>query len=235
MPNLFPPSEPWTPTIDWDSEAGQSILRLISALPNKPILLTIYGSAPLQMTLDNSFLSADVDIAVPYDLGIEMQDAVKSLGLSYGQSKCYIQTTPEGAFRTSPKWRDRCFTHKIGEIQIRFPHPVDILIGKMNRMEEKDFKAFQLVQSITGHPSENELIKELREAVELYSLGHYQEWGRSFRQNTEILWPRIYGRKIDVDQEIILPGETTIKNAYKLHETGLKASLKEIGQQSRRG
>jgi len=49
-----------------------------------------------------------------------------------------------------------------------FPHPIDILIAKLNRLDDKDLRAFEIVRAKTGHPTEQELISELQIAVDLF-------------------------------------------------------------------
>ena len=49
--------------IDWESKAGSLLDRLVAALPKQPRLeINVFGSAPLQLFIEPTFLSADVDV-----------------------------------------------------------------------------------------------------------------------------------------------------------------------------
>ena len=54
----------WHGEIDWHTPAGQLLEKFMAALPHRPFHITIYGSAPLQLTLDPTLLSGDVDKGV---------------------------------------------------------------------------------------------------------------------------------------------------------------------------
>lgn len=48
------------------------------------------------------------------------------------------------------------------------PHPIDILIGKLGRLDAKDVLAFRRVIEVTGHPTKEEFLRELQNAVDLF-------------------------------------------------------------------
>jgi hypothetical protein len=49
--------------LNWDGPNGSLLKKFIEGLPqDRPIVLNIFGSTPLQMRLDSSFLSGDVDM-----------------------------------------------------------------------------------------------------------------------------------------------------------------------------
>lgn len=53
----------WPADVDWSTPAGQLLKTFIASLPpERPFHLTLYGSAPLQLTVDRNLLSGDVDI-----------------------------------------------------------------------------------------------------------------------------------------------------------------------------
>jgi hypothetical protein len=58
----------WDAQIDWETPAGVLLKKFIELLPShRHYHLIIYGSAPLQMTLDPSLLSGDVDLFAESD------------------------------------------------------------------------------------------------------------------------------------------------------------------------
>ncbi len=53
----------WTAEIDWATPAGQLLQKFLAALPkDRPFRFTLYGSAPLQLTVDRQLMSGDVDL-----------------------------------------------------------------------------------------------------------------------------------------------------------------------------
>ena len=49
--------------IAWQSPAGRRIEEFARALPPKPRLdITVFGSASIQLFIDQTFLSADIDL-----------------------------------------------------------------------------------------------------------------------------------------------------------------------------
>ncbi|HEY5298777.1 MAG TPA: hypothetical protein VIK59_12725 [Verrucomicrobiae bacterium] len=54
--------------LDWNGNAGQRLDELARALPRSPRLeLTVFGSAPLQLLVERTFLSEDIDISPTED------------------------------------------------------------------------------------------------------------------------------------------------------------------------
>ncbi len=83
-------------------------------------------------------------------------------------------------FRTSQRWKGRTQSGRIGNCTFIFPHPIDILIAKLNRLDDKDIRAFRAVIAKTGHPTEPELIKELQLAVDLFRPSFDEEQGTTW-------------------------------------------------------
>jgi hypothetical protein len=111
-------------------------------------------------------------------------------------------------------------------VTLRFAHPIDILIGKIHRLEPKDLKAFELVRAITGEPTETALLQELRDAPDLFSLAHMPAEGeKAFSENVAILWPLFFGREIDVEGEITTPARAILKRNYD-QGTDFKSGLR---------
>lgn len=204
---MFLPNEPWKPTLDWSTQAGRALRRVIALLPrDRPWLIKVFGSAPLQMGLERDFRSADVDIFTNDDWREVVVAAIAAAGLAKSGTEFYVQCTPEGAFRTSPRWRDRAHREERDGITFRFAHPIDILISKVNRLAEKDLNAFKLVIEKTGHPTEAELIREFQAAPDLFFIGFYNPFaGGSYWGRTEQLWQDLWGRTVDVQREILDP------------------------------
>jgi hypothetical protein len=202
----------WASTFDWSAPAGCLLDELVEALPSgRPFVITVFGSAPLQLGIQRSFASADVDIMCDQDLNPYLEKA----GLLESQRKFYIQACPPGTFRASSSWMTRAHTEKRGSITFYFPHPLDILVSKISRLEEKDLKAFHLVVGETGHPTEAELVSCLQESVDLYRPKFDEEAAGDPLTNTRRLWIELFGHDLDVRKEIITPALLARRKAYE--------------------
>jgi hypothetical protein len=77
----------WAGEIDWSTPAGQLLETFLASLPkDRAFHVTIYGSAPLQLTVDRQLLSGDVfhaEIDVRRDI-IEPASVRRKQG--YGES-----------------------------------------------------------------------------------------------------------------------------------------------------
>src|SRR5437762_7188202 len=131
----------WAGSVNLETPAGRLLRRLATLLPQERRFdITLFGSAPLQITIDAALASADVDLFADAD---ELKDLVERAGLGTGQGAMFIQVGSELNFRTSPRWRSRTQTVTVGNCTFHFPHPIDILIAKLNRLEDKDLMAFR--------------------------------------------------------------------------------------------
>jgi hypothetical protein len=219
-------SENWTTRIHWETPAGAALKALIAHIPKelRPTLY-VFGSSPLQLGLEPGFLSADVDLFSDADLST----FIRMAGLEKGKSKVYIEQTPASVFLASPAWTSRAFKHDLDGVRILLAHPLDVLVGKIKRLEEKDLNAYRLVQSMTGHPTEEELIGALQEVVDVYRPAFDEEdtggdpWG-----NTVRVWQELFKKSIDVRASIVVPALSKRRESYGLNSKGLKDELKKI-------
>ena len=152
----------WSPSVDWNTDAGKVLQTLLRELPeDREFHITLFGSSPLQLGVERNFLSADVDLFAD-ETHAEVEAAIARVGLADKERGVYVQLCVEGNFRTSPRWRARAFTVQIGHVRLTLPHPIDILIAKLHRCDEKDLRAYRLVVERTGHPTEDEMRLELQ-------------------------------------------------------------------------
>ena len=215
----------WTQSIDLGTPAGKMLKRLSEILPqDRSYEITVFGSAPIQITVDPQLLSSDVDL---FSSSEDVEHWVRKAGLGMDQADFFIQVCSELNFRTSPRWKDRTQSVVIGKCTFKFPHPIDILIAKLNRLEEKDLQAFRVVIAKTGHPTEAELIHELQMAVDLFRPSFDEEQGHDIANNCRRLWPLIFGREIDPRKEIIAPALQKRKEGYGEPTRDYKQELRE--------
>ena len=193
----------WAGSIDLTTRAAELLRKLAAVLPSdREFTVTVFGSAPIQICVDATLTSADVDVFSDFE---PLREIADKAGLGQDRAAFYLQVSSELNFRTSPRWRDRTQSARIGRVTFVFPHPIDILIAKLNRLDEKDVRAFRAVIAKTSHPTEAELIKELQLAVDLFRPSFDEEQGHDMANNCRRLWPLIFGREIDPRAEIIAP------------------------------
>ena len=115
----------WTGEIDWTGPAGKLLEQFLASLPiDRPFRLTVYGSAPLQLTVDRQLLSGDVDVFSDDDE--DLSAFVRAANLDNTQGGLYLEAGFELSFRTSPRWRQRAKSIQLGHVTITLPHPLDI-------------------------------------------------------------------------------------------------------------
>lgn len=217
--------QPWRPLLDWSAPAGQVLDRLVAALPaDHAWEIIVFGSSPLQLGVDSGFLSGDVDVISNEDIMAYCGRA----GLLKGQAAIYVEPCASIAFTASPDWFVRAFRCRRQHVNFTFPHPIDILVSKIKRLEEKDLRAFKLVREKTGHPTEADLILALRRVVDIFRPAFDEESAGNPANNTQVLWRELFGREIDVRANIITPALAERRHAYGQEATGLKAALSQI-------
>ena len=215
----------WAGSVNLDAPAAELLRELVAGLPpSGEFNITVFGSAPLQILVDSTLTSADVAVFSDF---AALREAVDKTGLSQAKATFYIQVSSELNFRTSPRWRTRTQSARIGNCTFIFPHPIDILIAKLHRLDEKDLRAFRTVITKTGHPTETELIGELQMAVDLFRPSFDEEQGHDLAGNCRRLWPLIYGREIDPRQEIIVPALAIRKAGYGEPTRDYKQELRD--------
>ena len=204
----------WAGEVDWESPAGQFLRSFLTRLPpDRPFRITLYGSAPLQLTIDRTLLSGDVDLFSNDDE--DLNPLICEHGFGKDQAgPLYLGAGFELSFRTSPRWRERAKTFQLGNVSLTLPHPLDILIGKLDRLAPKDLEAFRRVIAVTGHPTAAEMKRELQNAVDLFRPAFDEESPNRYLENTRQLWREIFKAEMDVRREIIEPALARRKQGY---------------------
>lgn len=219
-------SESTAQILNWDAPNGKLLRQFIDGLPkDRPFILNIFGSTPLQLRLDPTFLSGDVDLFCNEDL----LPYVEAMKIGKGQAEPYIEVVPHYVFIASHDWRDRAAKEEFGNITVYIAAPIDVLVGKLKRLEQKDLDAFDLVKARTGGPTEEELRRALRNVVDMYRPAFDEENpGGDPVVNTRRLWQHLYGHDIDVRREIIAPAVAARREAFGYNVPDYRAKLREI-------
>lgn len=229
-------TDSWTDIVDLATPAGVALRELAAALPqDRRFEITVFGSTPLQITLEPTLLSADVNLFCDAE---ELEPFVRAAGLHGEQADFHIQVSSGLNFRTSPRWLERARFVAHGNCTFRIPHPIDILIAKLHRLEEKDVRAFRVVIAKTGHPTEGELIREMQLAVDLFRPSFDEEKGHDLASNCRRLWPLLFGREIDPRKEIVAPALEERRRGYgepaRDHKQELREAAAEYRAEARR-
>jgi len=219
-------NESWRPVINWQTPAAQALDKLVAALPvNSPWRIIVFGSAPLQLAVDPTFLSADVDVIAQEDI----ENFCRRAGLLKGQADLYIEPCTVAAFTASADWMVRAYETQRKHVTFVLPHPIDILVAKIKRLDDKDLRAFHLVRDKLGHPTEDDLIKALRRVVDIYRPSFDEESGNNAQENTQLLWQNLFGKPINVTQEIIAPALAERRKNYGQENQGFREVLARRG------
>jgi hypothetical protein len=204
----------WTGEIDWTTPAGVLLQKFLATLPaDRSFHLTLYGSAPLQLTVDRQLLSGDVDLFSDND-DEDLPALIATAGLDKSHGGFYLEPGFELSFRTSPRWRQRAMAVQRGNVTLTIPHPLDILIGKLNRLDAKDLQAFERVIQLSGHPTAAELQYELQLAVDLFRPAFEEDSPNRYPENTRRLWREIFRTEIDIRNDIIEPAISRRNQGY---------------------
>ncbi len=225
-PDLFPPDRAWEPEIAWDSLAGQALQALLSVLPTQQaISIIVFGSSPLQLAMDSTFLSGVVDVISQCDL----QEYIEKAGLTRDKRGIYVQQSPAFVFSVDNTWRERAFSLPCSNVTLIFPHPIDILVSKLPRLEPKDMAAFRLVIEKTGHPTPDEMKIALQRNVDMFRPHFDEENSGDPTVNAQTLWRELWGQTINVRAEIIAPALKLRRAGYELDAPDWKGKLAELG------
>ena len=216
--------------INWNCPAGRQLDRLTTLLPKQPRLdFTVFGSAPLQVFLNPDFLSQDIDLYASEEHWDYLVNFVAENNLGPEKSKFYIQVCDPKAFRSTTNWLARAVTVERHGHLFRFVHPWDVLVSKLQRLDEKDLDAFKLVIAKTGHPTEAEVIQHRQNAVDLYRPKFDEETARGdMFLNTRELWKILWNKEIDVRAAIIRPALERSRHDYFPADPVLKTRLANL-------
>ena len=85
--------------IDWNANAGRRLDALARALPPHPRLdITVFGSVPLQLLVDNSFLSEDIDLSSSEEHWEFLEEFVAEKGWAKGSRIATFKSATRGRF-----------------------------------------------------------------------------------------------------------------------------------------
>ncbi len=216
-----------TPKPRWDTMAGRVLDAFFSAvqeaMPGYDQPLTIFGSAPIQLCLDEGFASADVDIMV-FSESEKLRGIAGASGLgrsgtirpAYG-----VQICPPQLFKPTPHYLQRAHVEVRHGLTVVMPHLRDILTGKLHRFRfegqqglvAKDSRAVQRVRELCpGHPTLDEVLEDLVQC-ESFFRPPLDGGVNAFRLNVEDLLADHYGHRFDLEKDILVPSRLAAAGA----------------------
>ncbi|MDX2225577.1 MAG: hypothetical protein SFY92_00540 [Verrucomicrobiae bacterium] len=231
----------WPSPVRWDTPSGYILQKLFDVLPSEysNIPIRIFGSSALQLTVTEDLNSADTDICIEtsFNPGTPPLQTKNLFELVRNNKldSCdpYIQVCQPQVFEPGPNWGFRVLKGELYGKPYIIPHPIDILVSKVNRADIKDVSAFHKVIAAVGHPTEQEMIVELQTCLPLYlrdpkSYSHCDTRPKKFgnyKVNTEKIWEAVWGRKINVQKEIIEPAIQVRYEGYSVQMPQIKSDV----------
>lgn len=228
----------------WDTLAGKVLDSFFAAvhqaMPDYDQPLTIFGSAPIQLCLDEDFASADVDIMV-LEGGEKLRQIAAEAGLGRAgniRSAFGVQICPPLLFNPTPHYLQRAHTEVRQGLTIIVPHLRDILTAKLHRSRlegqesliPKDRRAFQRVRELSGgHPTLAEFLQDLVNCESSFRPPH--DGGlNSFRFNAETALLEIYGHHLDLKRDILDPASFAAQPPGQPSPGFIAEQLKGLGK-----
>lgn len=230
------------PPPNWSGAAGRFLdvffAGLHAQMPDFAEPLTLFGSVPIQLCLDDSFTSADADIMVSGDL-TRLRELARKLEMIAGGSArpaFGLQLCPRHFFRTTAHYLQRAHVETRHGLKIIVPHVRDVLIGKLHRsrtpeqdgLVAKDIRAFHRVRQLCdGHPNEDDLIDDLLECASYFRPPEHGDVNH-FRLNVEDLWTGLFAKRLDVEERILKPLRAMEAEAGRPNDGSVRQMLDDL-------
>lgn len=149
--------------------------------------LYLIGGSAITLAYDPGNRTADLDFIDPPDILLQKGGPASGLANKY---HVYISAVPEINFSVPEDWRIKCRPIKFGlkNLEVFIPCIEDILLGKMARLEPKDFEDILGLheKKLLDH---KKLLHRLRQnKKELREI--------SYRNNAKLLFREIFGRDL---------------------------------------
>lgn len=230
------------PPPNWNSVAGQVLdaflAEVASAMPDYSQALTVLGSTPIQMCLDEAFLSADIDVMVLNDDAV-LRPIASSIRLKSERNirpAFGIQICPSSMFQPTPHYLQRAHVETRHGLRVIIPHVRDILVAKLHRsrypeqegLVPKDDRAFARVRELCdGHPTRGDMLEDFiacepRFRVPLDGSVNY------FHLNAQELFLQHYGRPLDIENEIVRPARDLEGGISKAYDMEVRDALNSL-------
>lgn len=155
--------------------------------PSIPFELYLIGGAAITLAYDHQNRTADLDLIDPPEILSETGNELSSLARKH---RVYISSLAEINFSVPKDWKSKCHLVKLPlkNIRLKVPCVEDLVLGKMARMEPKDFEdIFALAALKILDPEKlllrlNDNLKKLKNEV--------------YRNNARLLFKEVFHKKL---------------------------------------
>ena len=220
----------WTiPEPRWDTVAGTLLDEFFHALraelPDYEAPVTVFGSAAIQLCLDDQFASADVDLMVIAET-VRLRGIARALDVAkMGAVRPHhgLQICPPHWFRATPHYLQRAWIGSRHGLRVVVPHMRDILLAKLHRsridgqegLVAKDRRAFVRVRELCDrHPDEQDMLEDFLLCEPDFRVPTDGSVN-AFRLNALDLFREVFGRDLDLQREVLAPARAAeIPNAW---------------------
>jgi len=194
----------WEARIDDKTPSGRLLLRLTKLMSLEADLretgIVVFGSAPLEFCAMLGVRSADIDVT-PNQFLEHLRNRVKEWGLASGDP--YVQVLPPTVFRPGKNYLVRASLIKSNGIDVIIPHPIDIVFGKLHRMDTKDYTAINELLNAFQRPTIRDLDAYMVDNPDIFE--GLPESAEKLAGNVETLWSYLGGGSVDVREKFIKP------------------------------
>ncbi len=155
------------------------------------VSLYLVGGAAITLFYDQENRTADLDFVDPPQALINKGGKNSTLSKKY---RIFISLLPEISFSVPPDWKKRCqlFPHRFKNFKVFVASVEDIVLGKMARLEPKDFEdIFSLHEKNLIYPKK--LLQRLQEnRKELKDI--------RYRNNAKLLFKEVFGLSLHFEK-----------------------------------
>lgn len=153
----------------------------------KPLKLYLIGGSAITLAYDDENRSADLDFVDPPNFLVEKAGLKSRLSLKY---RIHVSSVAGINFSAPKNWRDSCRRLRLDlkKLEIWVPTVEDIILGKIARLEPKDFEDIIRLRDLK-RIAMRRLVKRLEENQD--ELRHIE-----YRNNVKLMFREVFERTI---------------------------------------
>jgi hypothetical protein len=114
----------------------------------------------------------DIDI-IPDQFHAYLAEKTRQWGFASGRP--HLQVCLPTLFGAGTSWKDRSASFKLGQIELWMAHPMDVVIGKLFRFNEKDLRDIDALAASIQRPTADDYSFYLRQNTDVLAPGTKHE------------------------------------------------------------